>query len=203
MQLLPWQVMLMAFWMIGFIVVNGFSPLMKLQRRSPVSLALKQVSEDHAEQQSAAMTFLTSTAAALLIMASQPIPAIASSLNPIENSKYAQDSRFALFLWKTSHTDARFLDVKVVPTIQVAETIKELDFSLPKYDDIKSYKASAENVESLTIKVSPIKPGSLGLSTASSSGVVPSSASDDDSNPVNSVMSSLLPSLSKKGPTSP
>lgn len=88
-----------------------------------------------------------------------------------------------------------------MPTIQISEKIKELDFSLPSYDDIKSYKASTENVESLTIKTTPIKPGSLGLSTASSTGVDPtSSASDDVGNSVNSVMSSLLPSLSKKGP---
>jgi len=36
-------------------------------------------------------------------------------------------------------------------TVQVADATKTLDMSLPTYDDVKSYKASTENVPGLTV----------------------------------------------------
>jgi hypothetical protein len=98
---------------------------------------------------------------------------------------------------------------KIVPTIQIADTVKELDFSLPSYDDIKSYKASAENVQSLTVAPKAFDPASIYLRTSSSSSVQSSSSTSTETNTsgdaasnteTNPVLSSILPSLSKKGP---
>jgi hypothetical protein len=68
--------------------VNGFSPVVKLEHGSRASSALNQGPTDCIEHRNAAMTFLTSTTAALLIMASQPIPATASTVSPLDFGKY-------------------------------------------------------------------------------------------------------------------
>jgi hypothetical protein len=99
-----------------------------------------------------------------------------------------------------------------VPSIQIADNVKELDFSLPSYEDIKSFKASAENVKSLTVQPKPFDPKSISLRTSSSmvqtndaAGVTTSAASSDDATTTSSSfssnpLSSILPSMSKKGP---
>ena len=95
-----------------------------------------------------------------------------------------------------------------MPTIQIADTVKELDFSLPSYEDIKSSKASADNAKSLTVQPTPFDPKSISLRTSSpltqsNDALTSSTSSSDDtisttttSNP----LSSILPSMSKKGP---
>jgi hypothetical protein len=83
--------------------------------------------------------------------------------------------------------------------------VKELDFSLPSYEDIKSSKASAENSKSLTIQPKPFDPMSISLRTTSPAAAtitntnsIPSDEGEDAA--VNNPLSSLLPSMSKKGP---
>jgi hypothetical protein len=71
-----------------------------------------------------------------------------------------------------------------IPSLSVADEVKMLDMSLPSYGDIKDPKASAGNVKSLT--VTPPKGGSLGISAGLKKKGVP--------------MSSVLPSMGKKGP---
>lgn len=89
--------------------------------------------------------------------------------------------------------------------------MKELDFSLPSYEDIKSSKASAENAKSLTVQVQPFDPKSISLRTTASSLAVPATKEDpaittatsDDvasATAVSNPLSSILPSLNKKGP---
>jgi hypothetical protein len=85
--------------------------------------------------------------------------------------------------------------------MQVSELIKELDMSLPSYDDIKSYKASAETVKSLSVEPKSTKSESIGLRTTSSSADSSNVPKEDNDEVINSVMSSILPSLAKKGPT--
>lgn len=63
--------------------------------------------------------------------------------------------------------------------MQVADTVKELDMSMPSYNEIKSFKASVETVKSLS--VAP-KGGSSGEKKKD----IP--------------LSSVLPSMGKKGP---
>jgi hypothetical protein len=91
-----------------------------------------------------------------------------------------------------------------VPTIQIADTVKELDFSLPSYDDIKSYKASIENVKSLSVAPKSFDPTSISLRTSSSSasttGTTSTTSEDTATTETNPVLNSILPSLSKKGP---
>lgn len=97
-----------------------------------------------------------------------------------------------------------------MPSIQIADNVKELDFSLPSYEDIKSSKASAENAKSLTIQPKAFDPKSISLRTTSSSLVESDDAvatstttgSDDSASSTTSSnpLSSILPSMSKKGP---
>jgi hypothetical protein len=69
-------------------------------------------------------------------------------------------------------------------TVQVADTVKELDMSMPSYDEIKPYKASVENVKSLS--VTSQKGGNVGVSASEKKKSMP--------------LSSVLPSMGKKGP---
>ena len=68
--------------------------------------------------------------------------------------------------------------------MQIADSIKVLDMSLPAYDEIKTFKASVENVKSLS--VTPAKGESIGIPTSQKKKGTP--------------MSSVLPSVDKKGP---
>ena len=67
-------------------------------------------------------------------------------------------------------------------SLQIADQIKLLDMSLPSYDDVKSSKASVENVKSLS--VAPGKGGSAGVSSGQKKKGFP--------------VSSVLPSMGKK-----
>jgi hypothetical protein len=49
-------------------------------------------------------------------------------------------------------------------TVQLASSAKNLDMSMPKYDEIKSFKASVENVKSLSM--APEKGGNMGISAS-------------------------------------
>ena len=77
---------------------------------------------------------------------------------------------------------------------------------MPSYDDIKSYKASAETVQSLTVQPKPFDPKSISLRTSLSSDdkSTADTASDDSTSATtltsSNPLSSVLPSLSKKGP---
>jgi hypothetical protein len=100
----------------------------------------------------------------------------------------------------------KYEHTQTVPTIQIADNVKELDFSLPSYEDIKSYKASAENAKSLTIQPKPFDPTSISLRTSSSSvqstneEVTAATANDDSTSTSSNPLNSILPSMSKKGP---
>ena len=103
----------------------------------------------------------------------------------------------------------QYSHTQIVPTIQIADTVKELDFSLPSYEDIKSYKASAENAKSLTVQPKPFDPKSISLRTSSPSAQATNeestatTANDDSASATTSSsnpLGSILPSMSKKGP---
>lgn len=68
--------------------------------------------------------------------------------------------------------------------MQLGEAIKVLDMSMPKYDEIKPYKASVENVKSLSM--TPDKSGNVGIPASAKKKGMP--------------ISSVLPSTGKKGP---
>lgn len=101
-----------------------------------------------------------------------------------------------------------YSDIDRLPTIHIADNVKELDFSLPSYEDIKSYKASAENAKSLTVQPKPFDPKSISLRTSSSlvqsNDASTTSTPSDDTTPTTTTTSnplgSFLPSMSKKGP---
>lgn len=67
-------------------------------------------------------------------------------------------------------------------SIYVADQIKTLDMSLPSYDEVKSFKASVENVKSLSVQSGPS--GSVGATT------------EDKKKGLSA--SSVLPSMNKK-----
>lgn len=86
------------------------------------------------------------------------------------------------------------------PTVQIAEAIKTLDMSLPSYDDVKSYKASVENVKSLS--VTPPTKSSTSSTSQDKKAKINMDAEEKNSGGFNAA--SFLPSLGKQGPkTSP
>lgn len=75
-------------------------------------------------------------------------------------------------------------------TLQIADTIKTLDMSLPSYTDIKDSKASVSNVKSLSVD----EPTKALVSTMKSRKKVETKSDDD----TNAALSAILPSMGKK-----
>ena len=79
-------------------------------------------------------------------------------------------------------------------SVQVADQIKTLDFSLPSsYDSLSDAKASVANVDDLSVAYT--KPA-IAYSKRTTAPAIKSA--DDDSGP--GVMGAILPSLNKSGP---
>jgi hypothetical protein len=90
-------------------------------------------------------------------------------------------------------------------SVLVAAETKILDMSLPSYDALKDTKASVENVPGLAIPASELaSKGPIGLSTYSSSEAVRASAPSSESSSLsdNKIITTLLPSVGKAGPSS-
>jgi hypothetical protein len=73
-------------------------------------------------------------------------------------------------------------------SVQIADSVRTLDMSMPKYDDLKSYKASVENVPGLSVPGASISRGRVR---------VPSVERPQEENGGMPV-SSFLPSMGKK-----
>ena len=90
-------------------------------------------------------------------------------------------------------TDDWYLD-NSYPTLLLSDTIKTLDFSLPSYDKIANSKASVANVDGLAVEpLEPDDPKPVKV-------VKEKKAVSNDGETSSNVMTTFLPSMSKKGP---
>ena len=77
-------------------------------------------------------------------------------------------------------------------SMEIAESIKVLDMSMPTYGDISNYKSSVENTKSLSVEGGE----KMGIPTSKSKRSSSSSASSSSSS--SNPMGSFLPSMNKK-----
>ena len=84
-----------------------------------------------------------------------------------------------------------------LPSIQLSEAIKTLDFSLPSYDKIASSKASVANVDGLAVE--PLEQDDPKPVKVVKAKKVPQNEGEPRSTG-SGVMTNFLPSMSKKGP---